>query len=129
MGQIKIFGLKKTLHPIREKLSSVLHQCYIAAFQYPVGKKAHLFIYVEEDSFYYFADRSEMHVVIEVSMFEGRTVEAKKKFYQLLFEHFEKELNIQNIDLEIILSETPTHNWGIRGKSGDELQLNYPINV
>jgi hypothetical protein len=25
--------------------------------------------------------------------------------------------------------ETPMHNWGIRGKSADELSLNYKINV
>jgi phenylpyruvate tautomerase PptA (4-oxalocrotonate tautomerase family) len=129
MGQIKIFGLKKSLHPVREKLSLVLHECYVAAFQYPEEKKSHRFIYVEEDGFYYFSGRTEKHTIIEVNMFEGRSVEAKKQFYKLLFERFERELDIQNIDLEITLMETPKHNWGIRGKSGDELNLNYKINV
>jgi phenylpyruvate tautomerase PptA (4-oxalocrotonate tautomerase family) len=84
---------------------------------------------VEEDCFYYFSGRTEKHTIIEVNMFEGRSVEAKKQFYKLLFERFERELDIQNIDLEITLMETPKHNWGIRGKSGDELNLNYKINV
>ena len=43
MGQIKIFGIKEELHPIREKLSEILHECIMAAFQYPKEKKATLF--------------------------------------------------------------------------------------
>jgi hypothetical protein len=46
-----------------------------------------------------------------------------------LFETFENELGISTMDLEITIFETPMHNWGIRGKSADELSLNYKVNV
>jgi len=39
MGQIKIFGIREELHPIREKLSDILHECVMLAFQYPKEKK------------------------------------------------------------------------------------------
>lgn len=129
MGQMKIFGLRKTLHPVREQVSAVLYECYVKAFQYPIEKKAHRFIYVDEDSFFYFNDRTKKHCIIEINMFEGRSVAAIKEFYQLLFNRFDSELQIKHIDLEILLIETPKHNWGIRGKSGDELALNYKTNV
>ncbi|MFZ5900336.1 hypothetical protein ACUM6F_03305 [Desulforudis sp. DRI-14] len=32
-------------------------------------------------------------------------------------------------DLEITIFETPQGNWGIRGKPGDELALNYKVQV
>lgn len=129
MGQIKIFGIKKHLHPIREKLSEIVHECIVDAFYYPKEKKAHRFIYIEEDSFFYFDTRTEKHTIIEINVFEGRSIEAKKKLYQLLFDRFENELGISTMDLEITVFETPMHNWGIRGKSGDELVLNYKVNI
>ena len=129
MAQIKIFGIRDQLHPIREKVSSVVHECVMDAFQYPKEKKAHRFIYVEKDSFFYFDGRTDKHTILEINVFEGRSVEAKKKLHRLLFDKFEKELGIVPMDLEITIFETPMHNWGIRGKSGDELQLNYKVNV
>jgi phenylpyruvate tautomerase PptA (4-oxalocrotonate tautomerase family) len=129
MGQIKIFGIREHLHPVREKVSNIIHECVMDAFQYPKEKRAHRFIYIEKDSFFYFDTRTEKHTIIEINVFEGRSVEAKKKLHRLLFDRFERELGISNMDLEIIIFETPMHNWGIRGKSGDELVLNYKVNV
>jgi len=129
MGQIKIFGIRKELHPIRERVSEILQECMFEAFQYPKEKRAHRFIYIDEDSFYYFEGRTQKHTLIEISSFEGRSIEAKKKLYQLIFEKFEKELQISTMDVEITIFETPMHNWGIRGKSGDELALNYKVNI
>ncbi len=129
MGQIKIFGIKKNLHPVREQLSEILHECMMEAFRYPKEKKAHRFIYIDEDSFFYFEGRTQKHTIIEISIFEGRSVEAKKKLYKLIFTRFEKELSITPMDVEITLFETPLHNWGIRGMSGDELTLNYKVNI
>jgi len=38
-------------------------------------------------------------------------------------------LSIEPLDIEIILIETPKYNWAIRGVAGDELSLNYKVNV
>lgn len=99
------------------------------AFEYPKEKKAHRFIYIDKDSFFYFDTRTEKHTIIEINVFEGRSTEAKKKLYQLLFNRFEIELGISTMDLEILIFETPMHNWGIRGKSADELLLHYKVNI
>jgi len=129
MSQIKIYGIKDRLQPKREKLSEVLHSCIMEAFQYPKDKRAHRFFYLEMEDFYYPEGRTANYTIIEISLFEGRSVEAKKKLYQLIFERFETELGIVPNDVEITLTETPLHNWGIRGKSGDELVLNYKVGV
>jgi phenylpyruvate tautomerase PptA (4-oxalocrotonate tautomerase family) len=129
MGQIKIFGIKEQSHPVRNQVSEVIHECMMEAFKYPKEKKAHRFIYIDEDSFFYFEGRTNKHTIIEISVFEGRSVEAKKKLHRLLFDRFENDLGIVPMDLEITIFESPMHNWGIRGKSGDELALNYKVNV
>src|SRR4051812_37540388 len=107
MSQIKIYGIKTHLQPKREKLSAVLHSCIMDAFQYPKDKRAHRFFYLEKDDFYYPEGRTDQYTIIEISLFEGRSVEAKKKLYQLIFSRFETELGIVPNDVEITLTETP----------------------
>lgn len=129
MSQIKIYGLRTHLNPIREKLSDVLHRCVVTAFEYPENKRAHRFFHLEKEDFYYPEGRSDKYTIIEISLFEGRSKESKKYLYRLIFERFEKELQIMPNDVEITLSETPLHNWGIRGKPGDELSFDYKISI
>lgn len=38
-------------------------------------------------------------------------------------------LDISPQDVEVTIFETPKHNWGIRGLPGDELALNYKVNI
>lgn len=74
-------------------------------------------------------NRSDNYTIIEISLFEGRTVAAKKKFYALVYERCQTQIGIESVDLEIVLTETPRHNWGIRGVPGDELGLDYKVEV
>lgn len=129
MGQIKIYGLRQHLSPIREALSNVVHSCVVDAFAYPESKRAHRFFYLEPEDFFYPEGRSEKYTIIEITLFEGRSIEAKKVLYNLFFERFRQLLGITPVDVEIVLYETPRHNWGIRGKAGDELELDYKISV
>ena len=70
-----------------------------------------------------------MYTIIEISMFEGRSVETKKYLIRLLFKRVHQQLDILPQDLEITITETPKHNWGFRGMPGDEIELNYRVEV
>ncbi|MEK8129260.1 tautomerase family protein [Paenibacillus filicis] len=129
MAQIKIYGLHEKLSPIKSQLSEVIHSCIVDAFQFPADKRFHRFISLQKEDFIFGGDRSDAYTIIEVSMFEGRSVEAKKQLIRLLFQRIEELVGISPNDLEITLFETPKHNWGIRGLPADELQLNYKVNV
>ncbi|GIP27223.1 tautomerase [Paenibacillus sp. J23TS9] len=129
MAQVKVYGLKEFMKPKQTLLSEVIHSCIIDAFQYPVKKKFHRFFNLEREDFIYPEDRSDRYTIIEISIFEGRSVEAKKMLIKLLFERIYHEAQIDMNDLEITIFETPKHQWGIRGLPGDELQLNYNVNV
>ncbi|MET3208942.1 UNVERIFIED_CONTAM: phenylpyruvate tautomerase PptA (4-oxalocrotonate tautomerase family) [Paenibacillus sp. PvR008] len=128
MAQIKIYGIKEALNPIKEQLSDVIHSAVVDAFQYPPDKRFHRFFPMNQEDFIFAHDRSEAYTIIEISVFEGRTIEAKKHLMQLLFQRI-NDLGIAPQDLEITIFETPKQNWGIRGVPGDELQLNYKVNI
>ncbi len=129
MSQIKIYGLQTHLDPIKRELSDVIHSCIMEALDYPADKRAHRFFPLDPSDFYAPAGRTERYTILEISMFEGRSVAAKKQLIRLLFERAERECGIGPNDLEITIFETPKHNWGFRGLPGDEHQLNYKVEV
>ncbi|WP_313149916.1 tautomerase family protein [Lysinibacillus capsici] len=129
MGQIKIYGIKGRLNPIKKTLSNIIHSCMVDALEYPLDKKFHRFFPMDKEDFYFASERTESYTIIEISMFEGRTIQAKKQLVKLLFERINNQLNISPLDVEITIFETPKHNWGIRGLPGDELALNYKVNI
>jgi phenylpyruvate tautomerase PptA (4-oxalocrotonate tautomerase family) len=129
MSQIKIYGLKPHLYPIKAQLSDVIHSCVLDALAFPQDKRAHRFFPMEESDFYYPGSASPRYTIIEISMFEGRSVETKKGLIRLLFERIGRQCDRLPNEIEITITETPRHNWGFRGKPGDEIGLNYKVEV
>lgn len=129
MSQVKIYGLNTILSKIKSELSNVIHECIVESLSFPRDKKYHRFISLSEDEMIFPDDKSEQYTIIEIMMMEGRSVETKKHLIKSLFTNINKELHINNNDLEICIIESPACNWGFRGMTGDEIKLNYKVNV
>ncbi|MDE2836374.1 MAG: tautomerase family protein [Chloroflexota bacterium] len=129
MAQTRIFGLREELVPIRSALSDTIHSCVVDALSYPPDKRFHRFFPLEREDFVHPADRSDRYTIIEISMFEGRSAEAKRTLIRLLFQRIHHNLGIDPQDVEITLFESPMQNWGLRGAVGDEIALPYSVNV
>jgi 4-oxalocrotonate tautomerase family enzyme len=127
MAQIVIYSQRENLAGRRSAISDTLHGCVTTVLGLPPDKRFHRFIALEESDFIHPTDRSPRYTIIEVSMFEGRSKDTKKKLIRLIFQRFEAELGITPQDVEITIHETPRENWGIRGKPGDELTLSYKV--
>jgi len=99
------------------------------ALQFPADKRAHRFFPLEKEDFFMPGGRTETYTILEITMIEGRSVEARKHLIRLLFDRIQEKVGITHQDLEICIYESPACNWGFRGMHGDELKLNYKINV
>lgn len=126
---IVIYGIDQNLNPIRRKMSDVIHQSMQSVLGLPEDKRAHRFIPLSKEDFFYPGGRSDAYTVIEINMMEGREVETKKRLIKTLFLDIERQLNIRPVDLEITLKEQPPHCWGFRGITGDEAKLSYKVRV
>ncbi len=124
-----IYGLAGRLDPIKAQLSDVVHGAICATLGLPEDKRAHRFFPMARDDFYAPAGRSDAYTVIEISIMQGRSVQAKKALIKQLFEDLRSRLNISPVDVEITLFEQPPHCWGFRGMTGDEAKLGYNVNV
>ena len=131
MPQVKIYGIRSELDPVKQQVSDVIHSCMMDALHYPEHKRAHRFFPLDPSDFFYPPEpgRTDRYTILEFSMFEGRSVEAKKQLIRLLFERLDRLVGISSQNLEITIFETPKHNWGFRGLPGDEHHLNYQVNV
>ena len=60
--------------------------------------------------------KSDNFMIIELSLFPGRTKEDKKNAIQIITEKLTSALGINEGDIFIIMSEPPLENWGMAGK-------------
>ena len=129
MAQVKIYGIGEHLNPVKTKLSEVIHSCVVDALQFPPDKRAHRFFPMGVEDFYYPASATARYTIIEISMFEGRSLEARKHLIRLLFERICAATGRLPNEVEVTITETPRHNWGFRGSPGDEVSLQYKVEV
>ncbi|MEL6495042.1 MAG: tautomerase family protein [Cyanobacteria bacterium J06623_7] len=129
MPQIKIYGLRANIEPRRFALSHAIQAALSAAIGTPDHRRFQRFIILENENFIYPSDRTQDYTIIEIIMFEGRSIETKKNLIRLLYQKIAETTEIRPQDLEITIIETPRCNWGIGGVLGDELKLNYQVDV
>ncbi len=126
---ITVYGIDSFLNPIKSRMSDTLHQCMQSVLGMPEDKRAHRFVPLPAENFYYPGGRSPAYTAIEINLMAGRTRETQKALILAIFTAFERDLSIQPVDVEITITEQPPHCWGFRGITGDEAVLNYKINV
>ncbi len=127
---IVIYGIKEKLNPIKARLSDTIHSCMQSVLGMPEDKRAHRFVPLDREDFYYPGGRSDAYTVIEINMMAGRLPETQKKLIKALFDKIETDLSISPTDIEITIKEQQPYQWGFRGMTGDEAKdLKYKVKV
>jgi len=129
VAQVKVYGLREHLDPVKAAMSDAIHSCIVEALQFPPEKRAHRFFPMDPQDLYFPASASPRYTIIEISMFEGRTIETRKALIRLLFARIGQSCGRDPNEIEVTITETPRHNWGFRGQPGDEVGLSYTVNV
>ena len=101
MSQIKVFGLRSHLGPIIPQVSDIIHSCVVDALDYPPDKRAHRFFQLDRSEFFYPAGRTDQYTIIELSMFEGRTTETKRKLIRLIADPRATQLSSNRLVIEV----------------------------
>jgi hypothetical protein len=73
--------------------------------------------------------RGEKFTLVEVTMFSGRSMSAKRALYQAVVRNL-AAVGVPPLDIKITVIETPPENWGLRGGTpASELDLGFKIDV
>ena len=127
---VVIYGIDKHLNPIKSQLSDVIHRCMQSVLGMPEDKRAHRFIPLANEDFFYPDGRTDSYTVIEINLMKGRKPDTQKALIKGLFETIESQLGISTVDIEITIKEQEKYQWGFRGITGDEASdLKYNVDV
>jgi phenylpyruvate tautomerase PptA (4-oxalocrotonate tautomerase family) len=78
----------------------------------------------------FFKMKAPYEILIEITLFSGRTKETKKRLYQTIVNNIELRLGIDKSKIFIILNEQPLENWGVRGGlPADEIPLDFKVEI
>lgn len=88
---IVIYGIKAYLNPIKSQLSDVIHGCMQSVLGMPEDKRAHRFIPMDAEDFYYPGGRTPAYTAIEINMMQGRSAETQKALIKTIFQRLEAE--------------------------------------
>ena len=73
--------------------------------------------------------RSERYTRVEIVLFTGRSLDAKRSLYQAVVANLH-DLGVPANEIKIVLIEAPPENWGLRGgQPASEIDLGFRIDV
>lgn len=107
-----------------------VHKALADCFKIPDGDRIQRLYELDRDNFEIPPNRTEDFILIELTVFKGRSFETKKKLYNSIVENLENLLGVKRTDILIVINELPLENWGIAGgKPACEVNMGYKIEV
>jgi phenylpyruvate tautomerase PptA (4-oxalocrotonate tautomerase family) len=113
----------------QQQLIDATHTALVEALKVPEHDKLIRFVEHRPEHFITPPGTSDNYTLVEISLFPGRSLDAKRKLYQGIIKRF-GALGIAPNDIFIVLHESPLDNWGIRGGvPASEVDLGFKVNV
>ena len=129
MPLVTVTMLKGKSKEFRKSILNVVHSSLVTAFKIPDHDRSQRIIEIDPDNYEYPPGKSDNYITIEMTIFLGRSIEAKRMLYQEIVRGL-KALGISSEDILIVLQESPLQNWGIRGGySADQVDMGFKLDV
>jgi phenylpyruvate tautomerase PptA (4-oxalocrotonate tautomerase family) len=113
----------------RAAVIEAVHAAMVEAIKIPEHDRALRLIEHDPADFSAPPDKSDKFTLIEITLFAGRSMEAKRKLYRALVRNL-AALGVPPMDIKVVLIEVPAENWGVRGgKAASEIDLGFEIKV
>lgn len=109
-------------------ISDFIHQALVEAFRIPDHDYIHRVHRCDSEEFILAPGKSDRFVLVEMSIFPGRSAQAKEKLYAQIAANLER-FGIDVADILVALHELPMGDWGLRGQSGAKVQLGFSTQV
>lgn len=114
----------------KKALLDGIHSALVKAFRIPDRDRRQVLHELDAEHFELPPEGTDNAAIVEITAFQGRSNEAKKKLYQSIVANLAKDPGIGGNDILIVLHEPPLENWGIRGgKPASELNIGFKIDV
>lgn len=130
MPLVKVEILEGRSHEYKKAILDGIHNALVDAFKIPDNDRIQRLYELNSDHFEFSGLKSDKFVLIELTVFEGRSLDAKRDLYKGIVSNLADNPGIPGNDITIVLNEVPLNNWGIRGgRPGGEVDLGFEIKV
>lgn len=112
-----------------QALMDAVYESFREALKVPEGDRQVRYVEHRPEHFAVPPGKTANATLIEITMFPGRSLAAKKALYAAIVRRYEA-LGIAPSDVMIVLHEPPLDNWGLRGgRPASELDLGFDLNI
>ncbi len=130
MPLVKVEIIKGKNREYKKSLLDGIHNALVSAIKIPNDDRNQRLYELPSENFEKRSTRTDSFTLIEITMFKGRTIDAKRKLYRNIIDNLTQSPGINGDDILIVIHEPPLENWGIRGgKPASEVDLGFKINV
>ena len=129
MPLVKIEARRSWSTSQKKEIMEAVHSALREALKIPENDRDIRFNAYHIDDFQVSPEKTENYLLVEITMFAGRSLQAKKELYRGIVTNLGK-LGILASDVFIVLHEVPLDNWGIRGGvPASEVNLGFKVGV
>lgn len=130
MPLVKVELLKGKSREYKKAILDGVHAALAESLKIPDHDRTQRLYELDPAHFEIPPSKTENVTLIEITMFKGRSTEAKKKLYRAIVRNLAESPGIEGNDITIVLHELPLENWGIRGgKPASEVDLGFKVDV
>lgn len=112
----------------RERLVQAVRVAIVEALLVPAGDPTVQLVELENANVLRPFDMSERYTLITVTMFAGRTVDAKRRLYDGLTRRL-VDLGVPQDEIDIVVHEPPLENWARGGIPASDRDIQFDIEV
>ncbi len=122
--------VRRQYSPTEESgIIDAVHAAMMHALKIPEWDKTVRLVVHEPHRFPQTPEKGERYTIVDIDLFSGRSLEAKKALYQAIVRKLEP-FGIPGDQIKILLRESPAENWGIGGGvPASEVDLGFDVNV
>jgi phenylpyruvate tautomerase PptA (4-oxalocrotonate tautomerase family) len=129
MPMTRIEGRRRRSDAEIQALIEAVYQAQREALRVPDWDRQIRYVEHRPENFHVVPGRTENYLLVEISLFAGRSLDAKRALYQSIVRRF-GTLGVDASDVTIVLHDVPAENWGIRGGvPASEVDLGFKVNV
>ena len=129
MPVTRIEGRRTRTSDETRALMDAVYAAQREALQLPEWDRQIRYTEYHQDFFQVIPGKSDNYVLVEISLFSGRSLNTKKTLYQNIVQRLGR-LGIVETDITIILYEVSAENWGIHGGvPASEIDLGFNVNI
>lgn len=130
MPLVKVEILKGKTQEYKKAILDGIHSALVEAFKIPDDDRIQRLYELDADCFEISSNKTDQMTLIELTVFKGRSLEAKKNLYSAIVRNLAQSPGIDGKDIFIVIHEPPLENWGVRGGlPASEVDLGFSIKV